>query len=68
MWRTAGKVRDALPEELKALWQIDNADRESVEERAAAGRAAQNAEHAHALRARAANITLTVEGEMHRPP
>jgi len=34
MWRTAGKVRDTLPEELKALWQIDNADRESGEERA----------------------------------
>jgi uncharacterized protein (DUF2267 family) len=46
------KVRDALPGELKALWQLDNGQRPPVEERAAAGRAAQNAQDARAFRAR----------------
>jgi uncharacterized protein (DUF2267 family) len=47
------KVRDALPDNLKALWQLDNAERSSVEEHAAAGRAAQNAAESKAFRARA---------------
>lgn len=47
------KVHDALPHDLKTLWRLDNADRGSVEERAAAGRAAQNAQDARAYRARA---------------
>jgi uncharacterized protein (DUF2267 family) len=46
------KVRDALPDDIKALWQLDNGERGSVEERAAAGRAAQNAADARAYRAR----------------
>ena len=45
------KVRDALPDDVKALWQLDNAEHD-VTERAAAGRAAQNARDAHAFRAR----------------
>jgi hypothetical protein len=46
------KVRDALPDDIKALWRLDNGERGSVEERAAAGRAAQNAGDARAYRAR----------------
>jgi hypothetical protein len=46
------KVRDALPDDLKAMWQLDNADRSSVEEHASAGRAAQNAAGARAFRTR----------------
>jgi uncharacterized protein (DUF2267 family) len=46
------KVRDALPDDIKALWQLDNGDRGPVEERAAVGRAAQNAGDARAFRAR----------------
>ena len=46
------KVRDALPDDVKALWQLDNGERGSVEERAAAGRAAQSAGDARAFRAR----------------
>jgi uncharacterized protein (DUF2267 family) len=34
------KVRDALPDDVKALWRLDNGERPSIEERAAAGRAA----------------------------
>ena len=46
------KVRDALPDDVKALWQLDNADRSSVEAHAAAGRAAQNAADARGFRTR----------------
>jgi uncharacterized protein (DUF2267 family) len=46
------KVRDALPDDLKALWSLDNGDRSSVEEQAAAGRATQNAADARAFRTR----------------
>lgn len=46
------KVRDALPDDVKALWQLDNGDRAPVEEQAAAGRAAQNAADARAFRTR----------------
>ena len=46
------KVRDALPDDIKTLWKLDDGQRGSVEERAAAGRAAQNAGDARAFRAR----------------
>jgi uncharacterized protein (DUF2267 family) len=46
------KVRDALLDDIKVLWQLDNGERGSVEERAAVGRAAQNAGDARAFRAR----------------
>jgi hypothetical protein len=46
------KVRDALPDDIKALWKLDDAERGSIEERAAVGKAAQNAADARAFRAR----------------
>jgi uncharacterized protein (DUF2267 family) len=46
------KVRDALPQPLKALWQLDDGTVGSVAERAAAGRAAQQAQEARAWRER----------------
>jgi hypothetical protein len=46
------KVRDALPDDVKALWQLDNGNRAPVEEQVAAGRAAKNAADARAFRAR----------------
>jgi len=46
------KVRDALPEEVRRLWQLDNGERAPAGERAAAGRAAQNAADARAFQAR----------------
>lgn len=46
------KVRSALPQALRALWNLDDATVASVEERAAAGRSAQNAGKAAAHRRR----------------
>ena len=46
------KVRQSLPQELQALWQLDEGMQAPVKEHAAAGRAAQNAADARAYRAR----------------
>ncbi|MBX3502678.1 MAG: DUF2267 domain-containing protein [Alphaproteobacteria bacterium] len=46
------KVRNALPQALKAMWQLDDGSAGSVAERAAAGRAALQAHEARAWRAR----------------
>jgi uncharacterized protein (DUF2267 family) len=46
------KVREALPKDLQALWQLDQGDCEAIEERAALGREAQNARDARAWQAR----------------
>jgi uncharacterized protein (DUF2267 family) len=40
------KVREALPAPIQTLWKLDQATGESVEQQAAAGREAQNAEDA----------------------
>jgi hypothetical protein len=40
------KVRDALPDDLKVLWKLDDALGESVQEQAELGRTAQNAREA----------------------
>jgi uncharacterized protein (DUF2267 family) len=48
----ARKVRDALPTEVQVLWHLDRAAEDSVEERAALGRTAQNAAEARAYRSR----------------
>jgi uncharacterized protein (DUF2267 family) len=45
------KVRDALPDGVRQLWRLDEGEHD-VAERAAAGRAAQNAHDARAFRAR----------------
>jgi len=44
------KVRDALPDELKTLWQIDKGD--GTPDKAAAGRAAQHAQEARTYQSR----------------
>jgi len=46
------KVREALPEGVRSLWQMDDAGQEPAHERAAAGRAAQNVQEARAYRRR----------------
>lgn len=46
------KVRDALPQELRELWHLDDGTVGSIEERAAAGRAALRADEARAWRMR----------------
>ena len=40
------KVREALPDEVQVLWHLDDAGEQDVAERAAAGKAAQNAQDA----------------------
>ena len=45
------KVRDALPDDVKALWDLGNAEHD-IRERAAMGRTAQNAHDARSFRAR----------------
>src|SRR5207248_9238802 len=46
------KVRDALPDDLKALWHVDEARAVSREDKAETGRTAQNAHEARAWAAR----------------
>jgi uncharacterized protein (DUF2267 family) len=45
-------VRNALPDEVQSLWRLDEAAEQSIEEQAAAGKAAQNAQHARNYQAR----------------
>jgi uncharacterized protein (DUF2267 family) len=46
------KVREALPEGVRSLWQMDGAGEQPAHERAAAGRAAQNAQEARVYQQR----------------
>jgi uncharacterized protein (DUF2267 family) len=46
------KVRDALPEEVKVLWKLDEAAEQSISEQAAKGKAAQNADEARIYQSR----------------
>src|SRR5919106_3738983 len=46
------KVRDALPDDVKVLWKLDEAAERSVEDQAAKGKAAQNAQEARNFRSR----------------
>src|SRR5207248_5567697 len=46
------KVRDALPDDLKSLWHFDETAAATRKEKAAAGRAAQQAQEARSFRAR----------------
>jgi uncharacterized protein (DUF2267 family) len=40
------KVREALPADIQTLWRLDDAAKQSAQDRAAAGKAAQNAQEA----------------------
>jgi uncharacterized protein (DUF2267 family) len=46
------KVRDALPDEVKVLWKLDEAMEQSLNEQVAKGKAAQNAADARAYESR----------------
>jgi hypothetical protein len=46
------KVRDSLPEDIKVLWHLDEAQQVSREDKADTGRAAQHAHEARTFRAR----------------
>jgi hypothetical protein len=46
------KMRESLPADIQVLWKLDQAAAQSVEEQAALGRAAQNAQDARTYAAR----------------
>jgi uncharacterized protein (DUF2267 family) len=46
------KVRDAMPQDVQALWQIDRALEQSIETQAASGKRAQNAQDARNFESR----------------
>jgi uncharacterized protein (DUF2267 family) len=46
------KMREALPSEMQVLWKLDEAGAQSIQEQAAAGREAQNAQDARNFAAR----------------
>jgi len=46
------KVRESLPADIQVLWKLDQAAAESIDEKAAMGRQAQNAQDARAYAAR----------------